>query len=147
MLPKLARIATAYAQRTGRVRDLRRAWFLRELASWLRGGGWTAFPLDTAHRQTAAFAASRSPDGAGGTQSALGPRTDRDPPATHPTQSRQYLPAGLRIAGSATAPLLPWPSPAGLSPSTEAAMNARILALALLGIMLAGLVLIFGRPA
>lgn len=44
MLIRLAKWATKRAQRTGSVRWLKTSWRLRELASWLRGGTWTAFP-------------------------------------------------------------------------------------------------------
>jgi hypothetical protein len=62
VLLKLAQLATNRAHRTGNHRDLNRAWFLRSLASWLKGGEWSAMPpqkpdrrvlRDRARRQSA----------------------------------------------------------------------------------------------
>lgn len=47
----LAQRAHARAMRVKTVRAMKTAWFFRELASWLRGGDWTAFPEDRIHRQ------------------------------------------------------------------------------------------------
>lgn len=55
MINRLAHWAAGRAHermlRLKTVRSAKRAWFWRELASWLRGGEWTAFPGDRELRQ------------------------------------------------------------------------------------------------
>ena len=46
MLIRIAKRAQARAERTGKLRHIRRAWFWRSLAQWSRGGDWTPFPKD-----------------------------------------------------------------------------------------------------
>jgi hypothetical protein len=50
MLMWLARRAHDRAMRVKTVRAMKMAWFFRELASWARGGEWTAFPEDRLRR-------------------------------------------------------------------------------------------------
>ena len=45
MLIWLAQRATRHAHHTLTVRDLKRSWFWRSFASWMRGGDWSAFDL------------------------------------------------------------------------------------------------------
>jgi len=46
MLRKLAQRATDYAHRNNSRRMLKVAWFLRDLASWLRGGDWQSKAIE-----------------------------------------------------------------------------------------------------
>ncbi len=43
MFAWIAKRAQARAERTGKVRHIKRAWFWRSLAQWLRGGDWSPF--------------------------------------------------------------------------------------------------------
>jgi hypothetical protein len=57
MLIRLADRLTRRAKRTGSIRMLKAAWFVRAIASWLRGGDWRSFSAisvsaERAHRRS-----------------------------------------------------------------------------------------------
>lgn len=44
MFTRIAQRAQRRAERTGKLKHIKRAWFWRSLAQWLRGGDWSPFP-------------------------------------------------------------------------------------------------------
>jgi len=97
----LARSATDRAMRAGPtpdgVRLLKRAWFLRSLSSWLRGGDWSTAPSFEEFNRRLSDSSRSGGAGVGGSGSGLPPRTDHQPPVSPPaSRDSDFLPADRR---------------------------------------------------